>query len=564
MAKFGFNKETAGMVKSRYQSAKSGSLLSDLIFPVKPKDESSPESYDVFNKNIVAFYNAGGRQFTPDVVRQSDSGRINWTGSSSQLADNTATTGCGWLTDDPTVLGFQLRISNQDPLFYLRNDKTSETKDDTPSAMEYLINNKQTDRYLALRRFAKKINYLFQVRDYYLQRLSGLGNIYEHKDGVSYIEREIKIDTLESIDLFVSSIADDYNKATYDYNNMKSVIPVNLLYFDLIIIVNEIRQFKTFLQTLRGENLDLDEDADGLSYLNRHLGCYVLKFSDCLFDFTESNNYLNALDNTAPNPIANSFKIKLGRLDFSEFSLEPFSELTHQHYEEGTLSIPYDKAKLGNLRRFTREKMQPRKSFLGKIVSGDWKGAMNDAAREGKKVGQSIARELDKKIQNSAGLIEGKVINSAGQIVQKYNPVNLISRMIIHGQNFDGTHVWGLDKWESQFNRRTADTIDNITDTILLKKRTAVNADTYDRVKKATAYNDKIKKDSSKQSGGNGHSGVPDSELSELTRSNSVNAKQESSAALRRKICEMIVYGKSEEEYLSDVLRSTIGKKGIN
>ena len=244
MAKFGFNKETAGMVKSRYQSAKNGSLLSDLIFPVKPKDESSPESYDVFNKDIAAFYNAGGRQFTPDVVRQSDSGRINWTGSSSQLADNTATTGCGWLTDDPTVLGFQLRISNQDPLFYLRNDKTSETKDDTPSAMEYLINNKQIDRYLALRRFAKKINYLFQVRDYYLQRLSGLGNIYEHKDGVSYIEREIKIDTLESIDLFVSSIADDYNKATYDYNNMKSVIPVNLLYFDLIIIVNEIRQFK--------------------------------------------------------------------------------------------------------------------------------------------------------------------------------------------------------------------------------------------------------------------------------------------------------------------------------
>ena len=275
MGKFKLNKETIGKIGkstvSSYKKAKNGSLLTDLIFPVKPKDDSGeiPPSYKEFNKDILAFFQ-NSRNFTPDRVSKYDSGQSNWVDNTTgKKFENVGTRGCGWLAEDPTVLGFQLKFSGQDPLFYLRNQKE---EDRLPSAAEYLLRNGQEERYTMLRRFQKKIKYLFQTRDYYMQRLSGLGNIYEHRDGVSYIEREIKIDTLESIDLFISSIADDYNKATYDYDNMKSVIPINLLYFDLVIVVNEIRQFKTFLQGLQGDDLTLDYDQDQMSYLNRHLG----------------------------------------------------------------------------------------------------------------------------------------------------------------------------------------------------------------------------------------------------------------------------------------------------
>ena len=564
MGKFKLNKETIGKIGkstvSSYKKAKNGSLLTDLIFPVKPKDEKEeiPPSYKEFNQDILAFFQ-NSRNFIPDRVSKYDSGQSNWLkNSSGKKVENVGTRGCGWLAEDPTVLGFQLKFSDQDPLFYLRNQ---EEEDGIPSAAEYLLRNGQEDRYNLLRRFQKKIKYLFQTRDYYMQRLSGLGNIYEHREGVSYIEREIKIDTLESIDLFVSSIADDYNKATYDYDNMKSVIPINLLYFDLVIVVNEIRQFKTFLQGLQGDDLTLDYDQDQMSYLNRHLGCYVMKFSDCLFDFTESNGYLNSLDNTAPQPIANSFKIKLGKLDFSEYDLEPFSELTNLHYEQGTLEIPYDKATLGNLKRFTREQVQKKKSFLGKLFSGDWKGVMEDAKKEGIKIGREYAEIMDRKIQNTVGLAESKVLNAAGQIIQKWNPVNLVSRVILHGQNINGTHVWGMDKWESQFNRKLSDTVDDITDTIMLRKKNKTNASAISGGTNLHVRNNDTRREHKEWTrSGDQFKGAED----RFPTLSNPKSQKEQSEKLRKDICRMIIYGKTEEEYLSDVIRSTIGKKGIN
>lgn len=564
MGKFKLNKETIGKIGkstvSSYKKAKNGSLLTDLIFPVKPKDEKEeiPPSYKEFNQDILAFFQ-NSRNFIPDRVSKYDSGQSNWIGNESgKKVENAGTRGCGWLAEDPTVLGFQLKFSEQDPLFYLRNQKE---EDGIPSAAEYLLRLGQEDRYNLLRRFQKKIKYLFQTRDYYMQRLSGLGNIYEHREGVSYIEREIKIDTLESIDLFISSIADDYNKATYDYDNMKSVIPVNLLYFDLVIVVNEIRQFKTFLQGLQGDDLTLDYDQDQMSYLNRHLGCYVMKFSDCLFDFTESNGYLNSLDNTAPNPIANSFKIRLGKLDFSEYDLEPFSELTNLHYEQGTLEIPYDKATLGNLKRFTREQVQKKKSFLGKLFSGDWKGVMEDAKKEGIKIGREYAEIMDRKIQNTVGLAESKVLNAAGQIIQKWNPVNLVSRVILHGQNINGTHVWGMDKWESQFNRKLSNTVDDITDTIMLRKKNKTNASAISGGTNLHVRNNDTRREHKEWTrSGDQFKGAED----RFPTLSNPKSQKEQSEKLRKDICRMIIYGKTEEEYLSDVIRSTIGKKGIS
>ena len=291
-----------------------------------------------------------------------------------------------------------------------------------------------------------------------------------------------------------------------------------------------------------------------------------MKFSDCLFDFTESNGYLNSLDNTAPNPIANSFKIKLGKLDFSEYDLEPFSELTNLHYEQGTLEIPYNKSVLGNLKRFTREQVQKKKSFLGKFFSGDWKGAMDDAKKEGIKISKQYADIMDRKIQNTVGLAEGKILNAAGQIVQKWNPVNLVSRIILHGQNADESHIFGLDKWQpdkwqSKFNRKLSDTVDDVIDTILLRKKNKTNDSVISGGTNLHVKNNETRRDHDNWNQSRYQSRTVGDNFPNLSNPKS---QKEISEKLRKDICRMIIYGKTEEEYLSDVIRSTIGKKGIN
>lgn len=336
--------------------AKEGNLLSNLIFG-KPENEEIKlkDYYDLdINKFIVSLLNQ----------------RNNF--SSYVFAD------------DPTVLGFSFKISALDPLWNITNN----TK---PSAYYYLLSVRQTERAAKFKKFVEKFNILINQRNYFLQKLSGLGNIYEVKPESAFIERTITITTLESIDLFVSSMIDDYNRSVYDYENMKNIVPINLLYFDLIIVVNEIRNFKSYIDKrldVVGEKDVVGEserDVDNMIYLNKHLGVHALRFNDCKMDFFEGNDYLNSLDNTAPQPIGNKLKIKLGRLKFYLTDLEIFSQSDEKKiWQNSYFSTPYNPSDLigkDSLRRFSKE---PEGGVGGKKKLGDM---IKDAAKkEAKKI----------------------------------------------------------------------------------------------------------------------------------------------------------------------------------
>ena len=168
---------------------------------------------------------------------------------------------------------------------------------------------------------------------------------------------------------------------------------------------------------------------------------------------------------------------------------------------------------------------------------------------------------MDRKIQNTVGLAESKVLNAAGQIIQKWNPVNLVSRVILHGQNINGTHVWGMDKWESQFNRKLSDTVDDITDTIMLRKKNKTNASAISGGTNLHVRNNDTRREHKEWTrSGDQFKGVED----RFPTLSNPKSQKEQSEKLRKDICRMIIYGKTEEEYLSDVIRSTIGKKGIS
>lgn len=55
--------------------------------------------------------------------------------------------------------------------------------------------------------------------------------------------KTLEITTLESLNLRVSALADLYNQATFDYDNMRELLPRNLRRFTMYIFVTEIRNF---------------------------------------------------------------------------------------------------------------------------------------------------------------------------------------------------------------------------------------------------------------------------------------------------------------------------------
>ncbi len=55
--------------------------------------------------------------------------------------------------------------------------------------------------------------------------------------------KTLEITTLESLNLRISALADLYNQATFDYDNMRELLPRNLRRFTMYIFVTEIRNF---------------------------------------------------------------------------------------------------------------------------------------------------------------------------------------------------------------------------------------------------------------------------------------------------------------------------------
>lgn len=438
-----------GGITNTIGDVKDGNFLTNLLFGSKGGSEMKLQNY--FDLDAYNFIDS--LLHTPDAFNNS-------------LA----------FADDPTVMGFKLKISLSDPLFYVPREESNEDgskksrkPDYKPSAYNYLMNINQVERANKLAKFVERFDYLIGQRNYFLQKMTGLSNIYKVDPKISFTERVITFQTLESIDLYISSMIDDYCRSTYDYRELKQIVPVNLLYFDLVIVINEIRQFKTFLNKTKANRGLIEasegrgksdsyailnkanQDKDGMIYLNEHLGVHCLKFEDCLFDFSDGNEYLGSLDNAAPAIINNKFKIKLGRLDFHLTDLDVFSTSKNKiNAIDSYIVHPYNEKDLRGdnaVRRFTKEpENSPGKKGIGGMLA-------DLAKKEAEKAARAIVGGIDRQLGNTATLLESKVKTAAGQMINQYRPANLASRLV------NGT----LQKGMSKVNNGLNNLIDNIS-----------------------------------------------------------------------------------------------------
>lgn len=229
-------------------------------------------------------------------------------------------------SEDPTFFRFKLLVDQNSPLFYIPNGTKHQE-----SAYHYLLSVNQLYRAQMFKRFVENFNYLIYRFPYYLTEMSGLSDIYKVQPGVAFQQRTLIFKAVESIDLFISSMAHDYIFSVYDFDNMKEIVPDNLLKFDLYINLMEFRKFRTFiseydkrqdLAILSGKQHYLDED--GLLYLNRHLGYHMIKFKGCKFLFDATN--IEQISNSAPKMLENKFSILTGKMDLNLTNLKPFTK----------------------------------------------------------------------------------------------------------------------------------------------------------------------------------------------------------------------------------------------
>ena len=260
----------------------------------------------------------------------------------SQVTNAPGSTFTQQYMDDPTVMGFNLVInfnSKYNPLFYMESD--------APSAFQYLLSIGEKDKADKLKDFINRFKDIIYKYPYYLQTLQGLKNIYKYdpKNGWTAFDSTLTIKTLESIDLRIGNLLQKYFEASFDIDYNREIIPENLRRFDCMIVVSEIRNFKTFVKAASGEQFQYK-----IQRLNDQLNCYIYSFKLCELILDDSNEWMNEISNAGESSgiISNSFKIKVGyfeekhKMDFLGI-IEDGSKDVFSKYRNAIYGLPSDR-----------------------------------------------------------------------------------------------------------------------------------------------------------------------------------------------------------------------------
>ncbi|HRW22476.1 MAG TPA: hypothetical protein P5509_10930, partial [Bacteroidales bacterium] len=219
---------------------------------------------------------------------------------SNTNSDNSSFDAYNW--QDPTILGFAIHFSFEEPFseFDLDNLSNSLLLPETNeySAINYLKSINEPKRAKYLREFIKLLKNIQTVTPWYFQSISGIDKLLtiDPKKGWHPGEgAEIEIQMLESIDLRVSLLIDLYRKAAWDEHYRRWMLPENMKWFKVKIIISEFRDFHMTNKTMNSLP-EHDENTAGAPLSGVNENAYGNTFQQLLNNSSVAagvKNYVN-------------------------------------------------------------------------------------------------------------------------------------------------------------------------------------------------------------------------------------------------------------------------------
>jgi len=307
--------------------------------------------------------------------------------------------------EDPTYLGFSIKIdTSSSPLFnYGGINKGASVGS---FIQKYNIIPDIADRQEIYDEFVSRIFELFQsdftnnqfVRSYYIQSISGLDKF--NSKMVKYGEDKLSIILTEDISLRSTYLAELYNNLCYSYKDQRYMIPENLLRFDMIIEVTDIRIFRLYSDDAK--KLGINNKSD--SFINTDPPRIIYTLHDCNFDFFNSMPFEGAMtisgtEGTSNKPAVFTFDIK-----YKSISKEFRSNII----DKNVLTI---NNKLNDIVKknndLTGEKVN---FFKNDIYSEEF---------QTEKIKKGLSSKVDKYVSNVRDKIVGKINEERGKLINK-------------------------------------------------------------------------------------------------------------------------------------------------
>lgn len=265
-------------------------------------------------------------------------------------------------TDEPTYLTFSLDFDFENivvneffglydsPLFI-------ETPNIDYSAINYLNSIGRIPEAERLKEFKRLLLYTSQRQPWFFQSITGLDKLWKATTDMSNNfkgkDLEFEIETLESLDLRISYMADLYRHAIYDPLYMREIVPENLRQFKIDIYLSEFRNLNTLTESLLYYNtatynykryIDLgrsvlDMVRAGSDYFINNASFFKFSVYFSEFDFSETLPGGGSYNVHSPDMAVNKFKIK-GRWHMEENSYDNYRIKTEEYFSKYVQDTP--------------------------------------------------------------------------------------------------------------------------------------------------------------------------------------------------------------------------------
>lgn len=202
-----------------------------------------------------------------------------------------------YFSEDPLFIHFSIFFDLSSPLFNLPTSTLGE------SAERYFLNLDDNLRASYVADLRERIVGLTTDHQYFLKTITGLNTLYSKTIGEEELELELEV--VESLDMRMTKIKELFSKISYDYDNERELLPKNLQWMDIKVLVHDGRSIGKWVN---GEVLDVTPSLDTLVYT----------IKKCRFNTEEGHSYLDTIQNDDPQMSTNTFKIIGGHSSMKE------------------------------------------------------------------------------------------------------------------------------------------------------------------------------------------------------------------------------------------------------
>ena len=180
------------------------------------------------------------------------------------------------------------------------------------SAYQFLRQRNYSYKADKLYEFIQLINLITKEYPWYLDSISGLKDLWKNNSDTSkgFTTDKVKLTftTLESLNLNVTRLASLYREFAYDMIYRREILPDNLQWFSIKVIVSECRNLYIDLEDYKNPDYN---------YLNDYNNYLEFDCDMCTFDFSESlpfDQLSSSLIGNNQGPSTNKFSINVGRV----------------------------------------------------------------------------------------------------------------------------------------------------------------------------------------------------------------------------------------------------------